>query len=348
MTSTSFAHEQLIVRRGRRSGVTTAVAIHSTTLGPAIGGCRLKPYPSLDSAIEDVLRLSSAMTLKCAAAEVAFGGGKSVIAAPETLTPQRRYEAMLDHADLVAELGGTYLAGPDIGTGTQDMDLLSPNAFCATTGAGSSSFPTALGVLAALRAARPDLAGLSAVIIGFGSVGTYLAEHLAAAGVQVTVSDVDPHGRERASGFTWIDPDRALSADCDILIPAATGGVLTPDTVPALRAPLVVGPANNQLSDDGVADRLAAAGVTWIPDFIASAGGIIHTLAREVDGVPHEEALNRVNAIECRTATILAAARHSGATPLAEALALANARLGSPFEPGGGGWGATTSGTRCP
>ncbi|MEV5717006.1 Glu/Leu/Phe/Val dehydrogenase dimerization domain-containing protein [Amycolatopsis mediterranei] len=334
------AHEQLVVRRGRRSGITTMVAIHSTALGPAVGGCRFKPYATLEDAIGDVLRLSAAMTAKCAVAGLAFGGGKSVIA-PEpgrVLSPDERRAVLLDHADLIAEFGGRYQAGPDVGTGPADMLVFreaSPYAFCtpeSAGGTGSSSGPTAVGVLAALRAAigSADMAGRRVVISGYGSVGAHLAASLHAAGADVVVSDIDPAKRAGAEklGLTWVEPEKALTLTADVVIPAAVGGVLGPETVARLDTPLVVGPANNQLADDSVADTLAARGVRWIPDYVASAGGILYTLSREAEGLDHEAALARVETIEDTVRTLLDAAEAQATTPLHEAAALAQRRLG--------------------
>lgn len=315
------------------------IAIHSTALGPAVGGCRFKPYAGLDEAVADALRLSAAMTAKCAVAGLAYGGGKSVIAPERALTPSERRDVLLDHADLIAEFGGAYLAGPDIGTGPADMLVfreVSPFAFCTPEpagGTGSSSGPTAAGVLAALRAVfgTADMTGRRAVISGYGAVGGHLAAHLRAAGADVVVSDIDPAKRAEAesSGLTWVEPEKALTLTADVVIPAAVGGVLSPSTVARLDTPVVVGPANNQLTGDEVAAELAARGVLWIPDYVASAGGIVYTLSREADGLSHDAALARVEAIERTVADLLAAASAHGTTPLAEASALVERRLGA-------------------
>ncbi|MFE0024712.1 Glu/Leu/Phe/Val dehydrogenase dimerization domain-containing protein [Amycolatopsis sp. NPDC059021] len=334
--------EQLIARRGRRSGVTTMVAVHSSVRGPAVGGCRLKAYASLDDAVADVLRLSRAMTVKCAVAGLPFGGAKSVIALDEgaTLTPAQRRDVLLDHAELIASFDGGYQAGPDVGTGPDDMLVLreiTPYAFCvpeAHGGTGSSSGPTASGVLAALRAGAAAVFGTSAmagrrvVVSGYGSVGALIARRLAEAGADVTVSDVDESKRAVAerSGLRWADPDKALTLTVDVVVPAAVGGVLDHGTAARIDAPLVVGPANNQLTDDTVADVLAARGVLWVPDFVASAGGVVYTLSREAEGLDHDAALARVEAIEETVAGLLAAARANGTTSLAEAHALAAQR----------------------
>ncbi|SEP52821.1 leucine dehydrogenase [Amycolatopsis saalfeldensis] len=335
-------HDRLVVRRGRRSGVTTMVAIHSTALGPALGGCRMKAYAGLDEAERDVLRLSAAMTDKCAVAGMDFGGAKSVIALRpgQQLDAEERHAVLLDHAELIASLEGQYLAGPDIGTGPEDMLVLREQgapAFClpeSAGGIGSSSGPTAQGVLAALRAASgavfgtPDPAGRRVVVCGFGSVGRLVASGLADAGAEVTVSDVTEGARADARylGYAWAEPAEALALDADILVPAAVGGVLGTDTV--LNAPLIVGPANNQLVDDGVASSLAARGIVWVPDYVASAGGVVYTVAREVEGLDHATAAARVAAIGDVVSALLSDSAARGTTPLAEAAALSRRRLG--------------------
>ncbi|MFF4594109.1 Glu/Leu/Phe/Val dehydrogenase dimerization domain-containing protein [Amycolatopsis sp. NPDC001319] len=334
-------HERLAVRRGRRSGVTTMVAIHSTVLGPAAGGCRMRQYPSLDEAERDVLRLSAAMSAKCAVAGLAIGGAKSVIALEQgqRLTPAERRAVLLDHAELIESLDGAYLAGPDVGTGPEDMLVLregTRHVFClpeSAGGIGSSSGPTADGVLAALRAAvtavfgAADLARRRVVVAGFGAVGRPLALGLAEAGADVVVSDVDPRAREDARwlGYGWAEPGEALARPADVVVPAAVGGVLAADT--ALAAPLVVGPANNQLVSDDVADALAARGVTWVPDYVASAGGVVYTVAREIEGLDHAAAAARVAGIGDVVSRLLSDSAEHGTTPLAEAAALTRRRI---------------------
>ncbi|MET9629537.1 Glu/Leu/Phe/Val dehydrogenase dimerization domain-containing protein [Lentzea sp. NPDC006480] len=308
-----WEHEQLVVRTGRRSGMTTMVALHSTAAGPAVGGCRMKAYPEITDAVTDVLRLSKAMTLKCAGAGIPHGGAKSVIVVDRELTPELRRAVLLDHADLINEFDGAYLAGPDVGTGPQDMLVLrerTPHAYCLPAehgGTGSSSGPTARGVLAALKAAAqhvfgtPDLAGRKVVISGFGSVGQLVAQGLE--GAEVIVSDVDES--KRTGEFGWVPPEQAYRTKADVLVPAAVGGVLSPEVVRDLDVALIVGPANNQLTEDGVADLLAERGIVWVPDHIVSAGGVIYTLAREDDGADHETALKRVDGIEATVRKLL-------------------------------------------
>lgn len=331
----SWEHAEVVTRLGSRSGVPVTVAVHSRTLGPAAGGIRLKQYPTWEDGLTDALRLAKGMTYKNAVAGVPYGGGKSVIAVPASVpvTVELRAAALADLGELIATFDGSYLGGPDIGTGPADMLYMrsyTQHVFCLPEshgGTGSSSGPTALGVLAALRAGAtsvfgaPSLAGKRVVVVGMGSVGTLLAQALADADASVVVSDID---RSRAAGFEWVPPAQAYALPADVLVPAAVGGVI--GSVP--NAPLVVGPANNQLTTDAVAETLTAAGVVWVPDFVASAGGVIYTLTRETDGLAHETALAKVETIEETVTTILAAANANGTTPLAEARTLAERRLG--------------------
>ncbi|WP_433333146.1 Glu/Leu/Phe/Val dehydrogenase dimerization domain-containing protein [Spirillospora sp. CA-294931] len=341
-------HEDIRVRRGRRSGVAVIVAVHSRTLGPAIGGCRMRRYAGWREGVEDALRLSEAMSLKCAVSGVPFGGGKSVIALPPGIevTPALRRAALEDLGELIESFDGSYITGPDIGTGPDDMLVIkerTEHVFCLPTargGTGSSSGPTASGVLASLRAAAArtlgteDLAGRTAVVIGLGAVGAHLARSLRDQGAKVIVTDIDPakRGLASAEGLGWIEPDRALHTPADVLIPAAVGGLLGPAQAAAIEAPLIVGPTNNQLTDDAVADLLAERGITWVPDFVASAGGIIHTLAREIDELDDVSADARVEEIATTTATLLDKSKQHGTTPLREAHRLAAQRL-TPRQP---------------
>lgn len=334
--SDSWEHDEVVTRLGRRSGVPITVAVHSRALGPAVGGARLRHYPHWHDGLADALRLSSGMTNKCAAAGLPFGGGKSVLAVPADtpVTVALRKALLADLGELIETFDGTYLTGPDVGTGPADMLALrqwTPHAFCLPEehgGTGSSSDPTAAGVLAALRAGAKSVFGTEsmigrrAVVIGMGSVGSLLASALSAAGAEVVVSDVDA---SRHAGHRWADPDVALRMETDVLIPAAVGGVFGPSTV--VNAPLVVGPANNQLTDDSVADLLARQGTVWVPDFVASAGGVVYTLSREFSGLDHTAASERVEQIETTTSGLLAAAAEAGTTPLHEAMELVRRRL---------------------
>ena len=355
---TEFSHEQVRVVTGRRSGLPVIVAVHSTALGRAIGGCRLARYPGWRDGLADALRLSAAMTDKCAVAGLPHGGGKTVIAVPPglTLDPDLRRAALHDTGDAIASLDGAYATGPDVGTGPADMDLLAtrtPHVFCRPTtsgGSGDSSPATATGTLTALHtltttiplltstkaegeagsAGDPGrLAGRRFSVIGLGHVGGLVARGLAADGAELVVTDVDDSKRALAEelGATWVTPDRALRAEVDVLVPAALGGLLTPDTVPLLRCLAVAGPANNQLDGPATADLLHGRGIVWAPDFVVSAGGIIHATAVELLGETPNQALARVTGIGDTLAALLATATATGTTPLTAARSLAQQRI---------------------
>ncbi|MCX5359864.1 Glu/Leu/Phe/Val dehydrogenase [Streptomyces sp. NBC_00124] len=339
MTQT-LEHEEVQIRRGPRSGLPLIVAIHSRALGPAVGGCRMRRYDSWRDGLADALRLSEAMTYKCAVSGLDFGGGKSVVvldgderAVP---APELRAAALADLGEFIASFDGTYRAGPDVGTSPADMVALrrsTPYVYCLPEehgGTGDSGVPTAFGVLAALRAGAEHVFGAASfadrtvVVSGFGSVGSRVAAGLAADGARVLVSDVDGTKRDaaRRSGFGWVEPGDVLGTAADVLVPAAVGGVLTPETAARLDVRLVVGPANNQLTDDTVADTLAARGIAWVPDFVASAGGVVYTLGRESDGLDHDAAVRRVEGIADTVRLLL-----KGENPLREAKALAARRI---------------------
>ncbi|MFF4252327.1 Glu/Leu/Phe/Val dehydrogenase dimerization domain-containing protein [Streptomyces sp. NPDC001663] len=342
MTQT-LEHEEVTVHRGPRSGLPLIIAVHSRALGPAVGGCRLHRYGSWREGLADALRLSEAMTYKCAASGLDFGGGKSVIALDEHTdpTPELRAAALADMGEFIASFEGSYLAGPDIGTAPDDMVVLrrfSPYVFCLPEehgGTGTSSTPTATGTLAALRAGADHVFGTASLtcrtvlVSGFGSVGSRIAAGLSADGARVLVSDVDPTKRVAAvrAGFGWVEPDEVPGTRADVLVPAAVGGVLSPQTVPRLDVRLVVGPANNQLTTDSVADLLMKRDIVWVPDFVAGAGGVVHTLAREVEHLTREAAARRVSGIGDTVRLLLDRSRTNGTTPLREAKALAADRL---------------------
>ena len=338
-----FDHEEVIVKRGPRSGLPLIIAVHSRALGPAIGGCRMRGYDGWSAGLADALRLSEAMTYKAAVAGLSYGGGKSVIVLSQGTrpTPALRAAALQDLGEIIAGLGGSYRTGPDIGTGPADMAVLrrfSPHAYCTPIedgGIGDSSGPTAAGVLAALHAGARHVFGdasfadRSVVVSGFGSVGSAVAAGLAAEGARVSVSDVRHalRGQALARGFGWLEPDAALYEPTDILVPAAVGGILDASSATRISAGLIIGPANNQLAHESVADVLAERKITWVPDYVASAGGIIYVISREAEGYSHDAAWQRVDEIGNTVAAVLNEASSKGVTPLAAARRIAEARL---------------------
>jgi leucine dehydrogenase len=327
-----LAHETLLVRRGRRSGLFTMAAVHSTARGPALGGCRMWTYDDARAAVRDVLRLSRAMTFKAAVAGLPLGGGKGVIML-------RREAVLLDFGDTVDALDGAYLTAEDVGTSEPDMATIARQTRYVTglsTGSGDPSPWTALGCEAAIRVTAErvfgsdDLHGRSIAVIGAGHVGGPLAELLHEAGAELLLADIDPRKRELAErlGAQWTDPGRALTADVDIVAPCALGGVLNHDTVPQLHCRAIAGAANNQLAAEELADALAARGILWAPDFVCNAGGIINIVVElEPEGYAPERAEPRVRAVGDTLREIFDAAESESVTPLAAALALGRRRL---------------------
>jgi glutamate dehydrogenase/leucine dehydrogenase len=336
-------HEEVVVRTGRRSELPVVVAVHSTGLGPAIGGCRLWHYPDVRDALGDAMRLSEAMTYTCAVAGLAHGGGQIVVALPAgiTLHPGDRRVLMSDVGDIVESLGGRFAMGPDAGTGPADMAAAgerTAHVFCRPPelgGSGDSSPATATGVLAALGVTfdrlfgSPHFEGRRVAVVGLGQVGSNLARRLAVAGARLIVSDIDPNKQALASelGATWVTPERGLTAGVDVLVPAALGGVITGDLVPRLRCAAIVGPAHNQLADDASADQLREKGILWAPDYVVSGGGIIFAISVEQHGETPEKALDRVSGIGATLAAVLETAEHKALTPAQAALELALQRL---------------------
>lgn len=339
-------HETLHVVRGRRSGLTISIAVHSTVLGPALGGCRVWTYDSWQEAVADSLRLAEGMTLKNAAAGLHRGGGKAVVYVPRgtVLTSTERYEAMLDLGDAVETLGGSYMTAEDVGTSAEDMSVVASRTahVCGLPpsegGVGEPSDATAAGVYAGLQATverafgSRDVAGRHVIVLGLGHVGSLIAMRLASEGAVLTVTDVNPAKRALADalGATWVEPDDAHRVEGDVFVPAGVGGVLTDRVIDELRVAAVVGPANNQLAHRSGAERLAARGILWAPDFVVNAGGVIFLSMAGEPGVTAEATQQRVERIGDTVAEIFRAADQRGVTTLQAAEELALDRLREP------------------
>jgi glutamate dehydrogenase/leucine dehydrogenase len=322
-------YEQVVFCHDRRSGLRAIIAVHSTRLGPALGGARFYPYPSEDDALDDVLRLARAMTYKAAAAGLDLGGGKAVILGD----PQRdKSEALLRaYARHVEALGGRYLTAEDVGTTQDDMDLVRHETRFVTGvsrelgGSGDPSAATAYGVLWAMRAVAQrlwgdtSLAGRHVAVAGVGKVGAALLPHLVEAGARLTVADVDPASLDRAvagSGAETVPAEKVHAVDCDIYSPCALGRGLNTDTIAELRCAAVVGAANNQLAEGHTSARqLADARVLYAPDFVVNAGGLIN-IAEELapGGYRPERAAGAVRRIFDTVTSVLQAAEENGVT----------------------------------
>jgi leucine dehydrogenase len=281
-------HENVVFAHDPASGLRAIIAVHSLALGPAAGGCRMWPYASGAEALEDVLRLSKGMSYKNAMADLPLGGGKAVIIGdPQT----DKTEALLEaYGTRVNALGGQYITAEDVGTTVRDMEIVArkTNHVSGLKRAGrfggDPSPKTALGVYLGIVAAvkhrlnRADIADLTVAVQGLGGVGYHLCQLLVRAGASLVVTDVRPQAVERAVdelGALPVAPHEIVSVDADVFAPCALGGILDPDSISKLRAPIVAGGANNQLRTDSDGQRLLERGVLYAPDYVINAGGII-------------------------------------------------------------------------
>jgi glutamate dehydrogenase/leucine dehydrogenase len=321
-------------------GLRAIIAVHSTALGPSLGGVRFWRYASDADALADALRLSEAMSLKAAMAGLDQGGGKAVVRwdDPDRARPEALLEVL---GRAIDDLGGRYLAAEDVGATPDDMNGLARVTPWVTGvdesmgGSGDPSPVTAFGVVRAMRAVGAELDGEASVrgrrvvVQGAGHVGTHLARLLVADGAHVTVTDLYPARADelaRALGADRVDPDVALETPCDILAPCALGAVLDAVTIPRLQCRAVVGAANNQLAAPGLDVVLADRGVLYAPDFVVNSGGIIN-VAEEFVGYRRERALTRAAGIEATTTAVFQYAREHGLTPQDAAERLARRRI---------------------
>ena len=332
-------HEQILFGYDKVSGLKTIIAIHSTALGPALGGTRFFPYETEDEALQDVLRLSKGMTYKAAAAGLDLGGGKAVIIGdPRADKSERLFRA---YGRIVDSLQGRYITAEDVGTTTTDMDVVRRETrwalgnSVALGGSGDPSPVTARGLMAAARAVAqwlwgdPDLTGRRFAIQGVGKVGSAFAQLLTEARAEVIVTDAYESAIESAVknyGVKPVEPDEIYTVDCDFFSPCALGGVLNGDTIPKLHCQAVVGSANNQLATGDDAERLAERGLLYAPDFVVNAGGLINVYD-ELHGYSRTRALYRVDAIYDATLEILKTADELGINPNEAAMKVADRRI---------------------
>ncbi|TDC37919.1 Glu/Leu/Phe/Val dehydrogenase dimerization domain-containing protein [Micromonospora sp. KC213] len=337
----SSGHEQVVFCQDKQTGLRAIIGIYSTALGPALGGTRFYPYASEEDALADVLDLSRGMAYKNALAGLDHGGGKAVIwGDPEKLKSEALLRA---YGRFVQSLDGRYYTACDVGTFVADMDVIARETRFVTGrsvahgGAGDSSILTAWGVFQGMRAAAehvwgsPTLAGRRVGVAGLGKVGKHLVGHLLDDGAEVVATDVDPKAHDWARTthpqVALVDDTAALvAADIDVYAPCALGGALNDDTVPALRARVVAGAANNQLAHPGIEKLLADRGVLYAPDYVVNAGGVIQ-VADEIEGFNFERARLRATRIYDTTREILRLADAEGVPPAVAADRLAERRM---------------------
>jgi glutamate dehydrogenase/leucine dehydrogenase len=332
---------EILEREDGATGSAILIAIHSERLGPATGGTRMKAYPDRGAARRDAMRLSEGMTYKWAAAGFPRGGGKAVLAVPSDLDAADRTALLRRYGAFIKELGGRFWTGADVGTSAEDMDVIAeegaPYVFSRTPakgGAGGSGTWTAIGVASSIEAAcerlfgSRSIGGRSIVIQGAGSVGIPLIDLLAAGGARIAFGDPSPEaGRGLGPVIERIAPEDVFDRPCDVFAPCALGGVLNSETILRLACRAVVGSANNQLAAAEDADRLAARGILYAPDFIANAGGAIAITGIEALGWTRESAEREVRAIGDTVARVFDIAEKARITPDAAARRLAEERL---------------------
>jgi valine dehydrogenase (NAD+) len=340
-TAVASGHEQVAFCQDMPSGLRAIIAIYSTALGPALGGTRFYPYRSEDDALADVLNLAKAMAYKNALAGLDHGGGKAVIIGdPAT----GKSEALLrGYGRFISSLGGRYVTACDVGTYSEDMDVIARESRFVTGrttehgGAGDSSVLTAFGVFQGMRAAAEHLWGSTSLrgrrvgVEGVGKVGRRLIPHLLEAEADVVACDVSPQAIEALRARhpqVAVAEDRAslIREPIDIYSPCALGGSLTAEAVTALRATVVCGGANNQLAHPGIEKQLADRGVLYAPDYVVNAGGVIQ-VADELDGFRFERAKAKAERIFGTTREIFALADAEGVPPAVAADRLAERRM---------------------
>jgi leucine dehydrogenase len=334
--------EQAVIRRDRESGGWIFICMHSTQLGAAAGGTRLKVYDTPADGLRDAMRLSAGMTGKLAVADLGLGGGKAVLAMPKIPDGDERRALLHRYGDVVASLGGSFITSSDVGTGESDMDVIAERTAhvfgrsVAKGGAGDPGPFTAVGVFHGIKASlahvhgSDGLSGRTVLVQGVGSVGAALAELLGRDGAVVLVADVDAErARTIASsvGGSAVEVGRAIDTECEVYAPCALGATLSAESVPQLRCRIVAGSANNQLAQPEAADLLRAAGILYAPDYVINAGGAIAINFLELNGRSQADVDVALVRIGDTLRKIYAQADIEGTSTAAAADALAASRL---------------------
>lgn len=336
-----YDYEQLVICQDKESGLKAIIAIHDTTLGPALGGTRMWTYASEEEAIEDALRLAKGMTYKNAAAGLNLGGGKTVIIGdPKKDKNEAMFRAF---GRYIQGLNGRYITAEDVGTTVEDMDIIheETNYVAGISPAfGSSGNPspvTAYGVYKGIKASAKEvfgtdiLAGKKVAIQGVGSVAYTLCEYLHDEGAQLIVTDINEEAVQKAVnafGAKAVGLDEIYSVDCDIYAPCALGATLNDQTIPRLNAKIVAGAANNQLKLDKHGDLLHQKGILYAPDFVINAGGVIN-IADELNGYNRERAMKHVDKIYDNLETVFAISKRDNIPTYIAAERMAEERIAS-------------------
>ncbi|GAA0346229.1 branched-chain amino acid dehydrogenase [Bacillus carboniphilus] len=304
-----YDYEQLVICQDKKSGLKAIIAIHDTTIGPALGGTRMWTYESEEAAIEDALRLAKGMTYKNAAAGLNLGGGKTVIIGdPRKDKNEDMFRAF---GRYIQGLNGRYITAEDVGTTVEDMDLIHEETDFVTgisPAFGSSGNPspvTAYGVYRGMKAAAKEafgtdsLEGKKIAVQGVGNVAYTLCKHLHEEGAQLIVTDIHKDAVQRAVndfGAKAVEPNEIYSVECDIFAPCALGAVINDETIPQIKAKVIAGAANNQLKESRHGDAIHEMGIVYAPDYVINAGGVIN-VADELYGYNRERALKKVELI---------------------------------------------------
>jgi leucine dehydrogenase len=319
-----YRYEQVVFCHDQATGLRAIIAIHDTTLGPALGGCRMWPYGTEDEAVTDALRLARGMTYKAAASGLNLGGGKSVIIGdPHTDKSEALFRSL---GRYIETLAGRYIVAEDVGISTGDIHHIQVEtsyvvgAEVSYGGSGDPSPFTALGVLQGMRACVEEvfgttsLEGRTVAVQGLGHVGYRLCRLLHDKGAHLMVADLEPEATERAVrefGAKAVEPDEILFMPCDVLAPCALGAVVNDETLPRLRCRIVAGSANNVLDEARHGEALAKRGILYAPDYVINAGGLIN-VADELEGYNERRATKRVMRIEDSVRRIIAISKRDG------------------------------------
>jgi leucine dehydrogenase len=344
-TGTPFGHFRDLhfgnwhIKCDEESQLIAIVAIHNTTLGPALGGCRFKSYNNFDDALIDASRLAHGMSLKAAISGLPFGGGKSVIIQPNGAFDRKKlFNAF---GEFIDSLNGQYITAADSGTGVEDMDSIYETTKH-VTGSSHHTFThkapsplTAFGVRRGIEAAvkhhirANSIEGLHIAIQGVGSVGYYLAKECYEMGAQLTITDINEVRLKQVSeefNARTVKTDEIQSIPCDIFAPCALSNAITHENIDSLQCKIIAGAANNQLSDENLAQKLSEKNILYIPDFMINAGGLIHVAAQYLNS-NEEETNQKVSKIYDTTLEVLTHSNEGNILPLQQAIKIANKKL---------------------